>query len=120
MKDLIHNKDIYRRATFLMQVLLHINNFFRTDTFSTKVLLQKRHFFRTATLLEKLFFHESNIPHYLLFLESHISERIRPNFPQQVLFQKNYFSKHTFSEKILFHSYVSSLQVTPCRLGQIF
>ena len=34
MKELVPNKDIYRRATFLKKVLLHSNNFYRTDTFN--------------------------------------------------------------------------------------
>ena len=94
MKEFVQNKDIYRTAIFLKQVLLHSNHFFRTDSFSTKVLFQSRYFFtqrynfciiillllvqyfmsmffRTVTFWKKLIFQKSNIPHYLLFLESH-------------------------------------------------
>ena len=43
MEELFQNKDIYRTATFLKQVLLRSNNFFKTDTF------QQRYFFKRGT-----------------------------------------------------------------------
>ena len=92
MKEFVQNKDIYRTATFLKQVLLHSNHFFRADSqqkcffkigtsshrdiiFVLLLLLLVQYFmsmfFRTVTFQKKLIFQKSNIPHYLLFLESH-------------------------------------------------
>ena len=139
MKEVVQNKDIYRTATFLKQVLLHSNKFFRTDTFSTKALFQKRYFFTRRyntqynyciiislvfylCLSEQpLFEKRSNIQQFFreaIFCITYsvwrasFSEWVRPNSPQQVLFQKSYFSKHTFLEGVLFHSYVPFLQLT--------
>ena len=37
-------------------------------------------FFRIAIFWKKLIFEKKDIPHYLLFLERHFSECVRPNF----------------------------------------
>ena len=62
-----------------------------------------------ATFWEKLIFQKSNIPHYPLFLESHLLERL--------LLQKTLYSlaaalsQHTLSEDLLIHSKTSFLQL---------
>ena len=78
MKELVQNKDIYRTANFLKQVLLHSNNFFKTDTFSTKVFFKRgtpSHGDIIHVLLLYYYynsiFQKSNILHYLIILESH-------------------------------------------------
>ena len=135
MKDVVQNKDIYKTTTFLKQVLLQSNKFFRTVTFSTKSLFQKRYFFTRIyntqynyciiislvfypcfseqSLFEKSqFFGKAIFRITYSFWKASFSEWVRPNSPQEVLFQKSYFSKHTFLEGVLFHSYVSFLQLT--------
>ena len=41
MENLVQNSDIWRRPSFLKQVLLHSKNIFRTDTFWKKLVFQK-------------------------------------------------------------------------------
>ena len=53
--EIVQNKNIYRRVTFSKRVLLH-----------------SMHVFRKATFWKKLTSQKSNIPHYLLFLESYV------------------------------------------------
>ena len=127
MKEIVQNKNIYRTATFLKQVLRQSNNFFRIDTFLTKVLFQKRYFFtwryntcitivlllvqyfismffRTATFWKKLIFQKSNISHYLLFLESHFFRVVKTQlsiadtFSQELLFKTYFIRRGTISQ----------------------
>ena len=64
------------------------------------------HFFQKSNIFQK-----SDIPHYLLFLESY--HFWAATFSKDVIFYRSYlfsrvtFSFHTFSEKLLFHSYAS-------------
>ena len=44
MKEPVKNKDIYRRATFLKQVLLYT-----ATTFAEQTLFQQRYFFKRGT-----------------------------------------------------------------------
>ena len=98
-EELVPNKDIYRRATFLNHVLLHSINFIRIDTFSTKVRIQNRYLFRTITLLEKANFSKRN------------NSKMH-TFSGELLFQSGYFFKRpvfslavTVSEELLFTTY---------------
>ena len=78
----VQNKDTYTRATFLKQVLLYRINFFRKVHFGKKLNFQK-----------------SNIPYYLLFLES--------CFIEWLLFRKGFaFYSSCFSKELLFHNIV--------------
>ena len=63
VEKLVQNKDIYRRATLLKQVLPHCINIYRTEIFLAKLLLQIRNFFRTATFWKRPIFRKSSIPH---------------------------------------------------------
>ena len=97
-EELVPNKDIYRRATFLNHVLLHSINFIRIDTFSTKVRIQSRYLFKTITLLEKANFSKRN------------NSKMH-TFSGELLFQSGYFFKRpvfslavTVSEELLFHN----------------
>ena len=105
-EELVPNKDIYRRATFLNHVLLHSINFIRIDTFSTKVRIQNRYLFRTITLLEKANFSKRNSSkmHTLLFQKTCL-------FISSYCFRRATFSQHTFSENLLFHNYSSFPQL---------
>ena len=109
MKELVQNKDIYRRANVLKQVLLNSNNlqqgtFPHGDIILSIIIVSllgiyyTSMFFRTSTFWKRLLFQKNNIPHNLLSADP--------------LFQKNYFSKHTFLEEVLFQSYNSFLQLT--------
>ena len=44
MKELVPNKDIYRKVTFLKQVLLYT-----ATTFAEQILFQQRYFFKIGT-----------------------------------------------------------------------
>ena len=115
VKQLVQNKDIYRRAAFLRQVLLHSINIFRIDTFLTKTLLQRWYFFRTVTFWKKLIIHKSNIPQYFLFLESHFFRAA--TFCKDLTIHSSYyfrratFSQHTFPGDVLFENYTSFPQL---------
>ena len=82
-RETVQGKDIYKGATVLKQILLHSINFFRKVTFWKNLIFQK-----------------SNVPHYLLFLESR-AFRAR-NFSKDATFYSNYvfrratFLQHTF------------------------
>ena len=105
-EELVPNKDIYRRATFLNHVLLHSINFIRIDTFSTKVRIQNRYLFRTIKLLEKANFSKRNSSkmHTLLFQKTCL-------FISSYCFRRATFSQYTFSENLLFHNYSSFPQL---------
>ena len=119
MRELVQNKNIYRRATFWSryfyiatafseQILFQQRYFFERATFShgdiilnivIVLLLVKYYisiFFRKATFWKKLIFQKSNIPHYLLFLKSHFS--IAGTFSEELLFKIYFFRRGTISQ----------------------
>ena len=122
-EELVPNKDIYRRATFLNHVLLHRINFIRIDTFSTKVRFQNRYLFRTITLFDKANFSKRNSSKMdtfsgeLLFQSGYFFKRpvfslavtvsVEPLF-HNILFRKIYY----FTTTVPFHSYASYLSVS--------
>ena len=100
-KELVQNKYIYRRATFLKHVILYSIKFFRTATFSTKLIFQKRCLLRKAIFLEKLLFGNSYFFKNAIF--------------HNLLFKKRYI--HVVA--LLFHSYTSSSRLSLSRLPSI-
>ena len=82
---------------------------------SKQVLLHSINFFRKATFWKKLVFQKSNIPHYLLFLESCFFRAVTfskdSTFYSSYLFKRATFLQHAFSEELLFHSYASFPQL---------
>ena len=100
-KELVQNKDIYRRATFAKQAILCSIKFFRTATFSTKLMFQKRYLLRKATFLQKLHFRNSS------FFKNAILYNL--------LFNKRYF----YAAALLFHSYTSYTGLSLSRLPSI-
>ena len=114
MKELVQNKDIYRRATFWSRY------FYTATTISKQILFQQRYFFkksyfftrrynnyiiivllvwyfifmffRTVTFWKKLIFQKTNILHWLLVLVSSFF----------VVGKTQLFMAGTFSEGLLF------------------
>ena len=91
-----------------------VDRLFRIKVHTKELLFWSRYFCTASTFSEelhfrkKLIFQKSNIPHYLLFLDSW---RFRvASFSKEVTFYSGYlfrrvtFSQHTFSKVLLFHS----------------
>ena len=74
-----------------------------------QILLYSICLFGKATFWKKLIFQKSNIPHYLLFLDSCLF--IATTFSKDATFYSSYlfrraaFLQHTFAEELLFHGY---------------
>ena len=115
MTELIQNKDICRKATFLKQVLLHSNNIFRKDTFSRKVLFKRGTFSRGDIILNIII---SSVLYHcfsekLLFGKANFSEKqysALPTLSGEPLFQSGwnltfhsrYFFRRAAFQSILF------------------
>ena len=74
-QPLLENKNFFRAVTFRNSYLsggeiVQNKNIYSRATFSKMVLLYSIYFFRRATFWKELIFQESNIVHYLHFLEN--------------------------------------------------
>ena len=104
--QLLFQNNYFFRATFSMQVFLHCIKFFRISFFnkaasSKKITFQNSYFFRKAILHSAYFYHKRH-----LFIVA--------NFSLSYIFVAVHFSEelqHTFSQEVLFHSYISFPQL---------
>ena len=82
--------------------------FFEAGSSAQHQLFQKK-----ARFWKRLLFQKSEIPHYLLFLESYllISFSSIATFYSSYIFRRASFLQHTFSEELLFHRYPSFPQL---------
>ena len=109
-----------------LQQLLFGTATFSEELFKIKIskkelLFQSRYFYTASAFSEKLhlgkklIFQKSNIPLYLLFLEScHFRATAfskDATFYSRYLFRRATFLQHTFSKELLFHSYDSFPQL---------
>ena len=88
---IVQNKDIYRRAASLKQVLLHSIDFFRKESFWKKLIFQK-----------------SNISHYPLFLESYFFRGA--TFSKDATLYSSYLARRAAFFKRYFFRRVTILQ----------
>ena len=96
------------RANFLAEDLFRIKIFIEMLLFRDR--LHSVNFFKRVVFWIKLIFQKSNVPYYILFLESYL---FRAAFSRDATFYSSYllrrvaFLQHIFSEELLFYSYAS-------------
>ena len=123
MAKILQNSHFLRIKSSSWHLLFRtaIFSLFRIKISKKELLFQSRYFCTVSTFSEKLYFgkklifQKSNIPHCLLFLESCFFRAPifskDGTFCSSYLFRRATFLQHTFSEKLLFHSYASLPQL---------